>query len=159
MKSYWSAAILLAGLAGTLYGQNDSDSVRSCDTWSLKGTYLLSLSGTRPAPFVLPGLTGSPGTTEVVSGLFLQTFDGKGGFTQAAPVIVKGALSGLFPDQPGSGVYSVNANCTGSFTVNLPQLPAPLENRMIIVNGGKEFRAVVVSPQALMISVMGKRID
>lgn len=132
---------------------------RPCDTSMLKGTYVLTINGTRPAPRVLPGLPGTPGTIESVIGVFLQIFDGKGGFYHAEPVVVKGALSGLFPDQPGTGTYEVAANCTGSFTVNIPQLPAPLENRMVVFDNGKRFRAVVVSPQALMISVEGKRID
>lgn len=132
---------------------------RSCGVSTLKGTYVLTISGTRPAPRVLPGLAGTPGTRESVTGVFLQIFDGKGSFFHATPVVVKGELSGLFPDQPGTGTYEVAVNCTGSFTVSLPQLPAPLENQMVVFANGKRFKAVVVSPQALMISVEGTRID
>lgn len=132
---------------------------RDCDASTLRGTYVLTIAGTRPAPRILPEMQGTPGTVEAVIGVFLQIFDGKGGISQEGPVTVKGALSGLFPDQPGSGTYEVAANCTGSFVVNLPQLPVPLQNRMVVLDKGKRFRAVVVSPQTLMISVEGKRID
>lgn len=137
----------------------ESVSFRPCEVSTLKGTYLLTISGTRPAPRVLPGLVGTPGDIETVTGIFLQIFDGKNGLFQAPPVTVKGALSGLFPDQPGRGSYELETDCTGTFTVHLPQLPAPLVNRMVVYDRGKSFRAVVSSPQALMIQVEGQRID
>ncbi|MBL8230568.1 MAG: hypothetical protein JNL98_18905 [Bryobacterales bacterium] len=132
---------------------------RPCTPAMLKGAYLVTISGTRPAPRVAPGGTGMVGTIEAVTGVFLQMFDGKGGLTQASQVVVKGAISGLFPDEPGAGTYDLDANCTGSFTVRLPQLAAPLENRMIVFDNGRRFKAVVVAPQALMISVEGVRVD
>ncbi len=131
---------------------------RPCTTSMLKGAYLITLSGTRPAPRVAPGVTGTPGAIESVTGVILQVFDGRGGFTQASQ-IVKGAISGLFPEEPGAGTFEVNADCTGSFTVRLPQLPAPLENRMIVYANGRRFKALVAAPQPIMISVEGVRVD
>jgi hypothetical protein len=154
---FWSLAAILGACAPECAAQESGP--RKCDLDTLRGTYVLTISGTRPAPRVLPGLSGTPGTIEAVTGVFLQVFDGKGKFYLEDPVTVKGALSGLFPDQPGTGTYEVNANCTGSFSVNLPQLPAPLENHFVVFDKGKRFRAVVVSPQPLMISVEGERIN
>jgi hypothetical protein len=153
-------AIAVALIAGTAMNcvAEESDS-RPCTAAMLKGPYLLTITGTRPAPRVAPGVTGTPGTLESVLGVFLQIFDGKGGLRQEDPVIVKGSLSGLFPDQPGTGTYEVSANCTGSFRVHLPQLPAPLDSQMVIFDNGRRFKAVVVSPQALMIAVEGHRVD
>ncbi|MEJ1929699.1 hypothetical protein WDZ92_05380 [Nostoc sp. NIES-2111] len=130
----------------------------NCRPSMLRGTYVLTISGTRPAPRILPGITATPGAKESVLGIFLHTFDGRGGFHQEMPITVKGEFSGLFPDQPGSGTYEVAANCQGSFTVNLPQLPAPLQVQMAILDNGKRLQGLVVSPQALMIHVEGKRI-
>jgi len=80
--------------------------------------------------------------------------------TRGSPnVTVKGALSGLYPDQPGTGTYSIHSDCTGTFTVNLPQVPAPLMNRIALLRRGKEFRGVVVSPQTLMIGVTAARVN
>lgn len=161
MKNFPMIVIALAALAGTslsCFAQEDAPA-RPCNPAMLKGTYLLTISGTRPAPRIAAGVTGTPGTPEAVVGVVLHVFDGKGGFVQAAPSIVKGALSGLFPDQLGTGTYEVRANCSGAFTVNIPQLPAPLENQMVLYDNGRRFKALVSSPQALMIAVEGTRID
>ncbi len=159
MKIFWTLALLAFGLVNAMPAQTAAAATRSCEIWSLKGPYLLTISGTRPAPFVLPGLIGTPGTTESVTGIFILVFDGVGSFTIPAPVIVKGALSGLFPDQPGGGTYTLNGDCTGTFNVVLPQLPGPLVNSMVVFNNGKAFRSVVTSPQAVMISVAAAKIE
>ena len=108
---------------------------------------------------MLPGLTDTRGTPEQVTGIFTLVFDGRGSFTIPAPIVVKGALNGLFPDQPGTGTYTINADCSGKFSVNLPQLPSPFENRMVVLNGGREFRSVVVAPQPVMITVTGIKVN
>ena len=108
---------------------------------------------------ILPAFPGvSPGTIEQVIGVFIQIFDGIGSFTQAKTVVVKGSLSGLFPDQPASGTYSVNEDCTGTFTAIVPGIPAPLVNQFVLQNRGKEFRSVVVSPQSVMTLVTGRKV-
>jgi hypothetical protein len=155
----WKAALLFCGVAVAGWAQTNSADVRSCELWSLKGPYLLTIGGTRPAPIIANGITATPGTIEQVTGLFVIVFDGRGGFTVPAPIIVKGSLSGLFPDQPGTGTYTLDGDCTGRFSVNLPQLPGPLVNSMVVLNRGKEFRSVVVSPQPVMITVSAVKIE
>ncbi len=159
MKTSWTLVSCLFTLATAISAQTASPDTRRCELWSLKGSYLLTISGTRPAPLVLPGFNATPGTTEAVTGIFILVFDGLGTFKIPAPIVVKGALSGLFPDQPGGGVYTLNGDCTGNFSVVLPQLPAPLVNTMVVFNNGKEFRSVVTSPQSVMITVTGVKIE
>lgn len=142
--------------AGLIWAQ---DGGGACKNDTLKGAYALSISGTRPAPVVLPALPSFlVGSTETVIGVFVQVFDGKGAFFHTDNVAVKGSISGMYPDKPGKGTYQVNADCTGTFIVQLPQIPFPLVNSMVIYDNGKRFRSVVVSPQALMIEVSGERI-
>jgi hypothetical protein len=130
----------------------------SCSNDTLKGTWGVFINGTRPAPSVLPAFgLYFPGTIEQVAGLALQTFDGNGNFTQTDNV--KGSLSGILPDRPGSGTYSVNPDCTGTFTLIPGPGAPPIVNRFIIVDGGKEFRAVVTSPQVVMVAANGRKLN
>jgi hypothetical protein len=100
-------------------------------------------------------MQATPGTIEQVAGVVVQIFDGAGGFTQTDNV--KGSLSGITLDRPGSGSYSVNPDCSGTFTVNNPGLP-PIVNRFVIVDNGQAFTTVVVSPQAVMVTATGKKM-
>lgn len=93
-----------------------------CSLATLQGAYGVTVAGIVPAPSVLPTYFFSPGTPEQIIGIAIQTFDGKGGFTQTDNV--KGTLSGIVPDRPGRGTYSVNADCTGTYTVLRPD-PLP----------------------------------
>jgi hypothetical protein len=84
------------------------------------------------------------------------TFDGNGAFTQTTNE--KGALSGIVvPDRAGSGTYKVNSDCSGTSTLNIPGLPFSVLYDFVIVDHGREFHAIVVSPQLVMISSVGHR--
>jgi len=127
-----------------------------CSNATLNGPYGVSISGTRPAPSVLPNILYLPGAIEQAIGVVIQTFDGQGNFTQTDNV--KGALSGITPNRPGSGTYSVNSDCTGTYTLNNKGVPFPIVTQMVIVDGGAAFRAVVVSPQTVMIAANGHKM-
>jgi hypothetical protein len=144
---------ILLVLAGAAYAQPADQG--QCSNETLKGSYGGVISGTRPAPSVLPGGPGFQGQLEQSVGLILWIFDGKGGFTQT--ISGKGTVSGP-GDLAVSGTYSVNANCTATVKPILPGLP-PGEIRMVIVDGGKEFRTFVVSPQPTMIVGHAKKVD
>jgi hypothetical protein len=155
-----TAAICSTGLSGQdRWSAQERAKLVFCDDEILKGHYALSISGTRPAPVVLPAFPGvAAGTMEQVTGVFILIFDGNGSIRMGENPTVKGSLSGLFPDKAGTGTYAVNSDCSGTFSVSLPQLPAPLVNNMVIMNGGKEFRSVVISPQPVMISVTAAQV-
>jgi len=88
----------------------------------------------------------------------IHTFDGKGNFTQVDNF--KGSLSGITYDRPGGGTYSVNADCTGSYSIFIPGLPFPIiVVRFVIVDSGKEFRGVVVVPQQAMGVANGRKMN
>ena len=137
----------------------DDDRSPFCNATTLKGTYVVTINGTRPAPQVLPAFQGMlPGTIEQVIGVFLLSFDGIGS-QRSYGLAIKGSLSGLYPTEGGGGPYAVNADCTGSFSANTPGVPFPLVNRMVIFSGGKEFKTIVTSPQAVMVRTTGKRVE
>lgn len=130
------------------------DDTFACSNATLTGTYGLSINGTRPVP---PSLNFPPGTIEQLIGVETETFDGNGNFTQIDNV--KGSLSGiLVPNHAVSGSYTVNADCTGK--VNLTTgVPFPIVVDIVIVNHGQEFRGIVASPQLVMVSSNGRRVN
>jgi len=133
------------------------DEGKTCNNETLKGSYGGDFGGTRPAPSVIPGMPEFlRGQAEQGIGLILWVFDGKGGFTQT--ISGKGTISGAALDVAVSGTYSVNANCTATVKPIIPGLP-PSEIRLVIVNGGKEFRTFVVSPQPTMVVGHAVRIN
>lgn len=152
MKQTLSLSFALLALYAGAFAQEPAP----CNLASLQGSYGVTITGTAPAPSILPGFFYSPGTPEQIVGIAIQTFDGKGGHTQIDNV--KGALSGIVPDRPGRGTYSVNADCTGTFLVIRPDPLPPLTVRFVIVDSGKEFRAVVISPQANMTLAHGTKV-
>jgi hypothetical protein len=121
----------------------------ACDNSTLNGAYAVSLNGTRPNP-------QNPFAIEQVIGVAIQTFDGAGNFIQTDNV--KDAQSGIIPDRPSSGTYVVNANCTGTYTLNNTGVPFPLVIQFVIKNDGGGFRGVVVSPQTVMVTAQATKI-
>jgi hypothetical protein len=92
---------------------------------------------------------------EEVSGVVVQVYDGKGSFTQVDNV--KGTVSGITPDRPGKGTYTVNADCSGSSTVN----PAPgitIVSKALVLDGGKEIRSITTTPDAINVTGIGRKM-
>lgn len=146
---------VLLVLAAAANAQEPNDG-KTCSNETLKGSYGGAISGTRPAPSVIPGGPGFPGQLEQAVGLILWVFDGKGNFTQS--ISGKGSISGVGPDLAVSGTYSVNANCTAIVMSIIPGLP-PAEIRMVIVGSGKEFRTFVATPQSSMIVGHARKVN
>jgi hypothetical protein len=91
-------------------------------------------------------------------GVGTRTFDGGGNFTQITNE--KGSLSGiLFPNRALSGTYSVNSDCSGTLTLNIPGLPFPIVYDIVVVNHGRAFDSIVASPQAVMVTTSGRRVN
>jgi hypothetical protein len=130
----------------------------TCSNQTLHGVYGISISGTRPAPPPASGVPNYvPGTIEQVIGVDTRTFDGAGNFTQISND--KGSLSGIAPNRAGQGTYSVNPDCSGTTTLNIPGVPFPVVIDIVIVSHGREFRGIVASPQPVMISSSGRKVN
>jgi len=90
-----------------------------------------------------------------VTGVVLRTYDGQGRFTQIDNV--KGSVTGVVPDRPGSGTYEVNPDCTG--TVRFQPGPGILiEERLVIVDSGDEIRTAVMVPAGVMVMGIHRRV-
>ena len=89
---------------------------------------------------------------EAVIGVVVRHYDGRGGVTQVDNV--KGAISGYVPDRFGTGTYQVNDDCT--VVVNFQPAPGVLiEERLVIVDKGRELRSFTVLPTTLMVTSVG----
>jgi len=112
-----------------------------CSNSSLRGNYGFQIKGT------IVGL--GP-----IGGIALITFDGGGNFTQTDNVSVNGFP--IVPNRPGSGTYSVNADCTGTQTLHQAGGQVIHTTFVIAENGREVFDEVTDSN--LVITGVGKAV-
>ena len=142
--------LCVAGIQGSRGAANAAPDIQ-CSNHTLRGTYGIQMRGTGPVP---PPLGG--GTQDLI-GVVIRTYDGMGNFTQIDNV--HGSVTGWVPDRPGSGTYQVNSDCT-AVTLFVPGPGAPpIEERVVIVDAGKETFTMTATPAALMVTTVGKRIN
>jgi hypothetical protein len=128
-------------------GQNDERGrSKRCSQGTVRGDYGIQIQGTRPAP---------GGLTEAVIGIVLRTYDGEGNFSQVSNL--KGSITGTNPDSQSFGTYEVNDDCTGSIRAE-PLPGVVIDERMVIVDNGREIRAAVMAPTAVVITSVHQRI-
>ena len=119
---------------------------KQCSDATVRGDYGIQIQGTRPAP---------GGLVESVIGVVLRNYDGNGSFSQVSNV--KGSITGTVPDAQGVGTYEVNADCTG--VVRFQAAPGVvIEERLVIVDNGREIRTAVMLPAPVMITGVHQRI-
>ena len=88
-------------------------------------------------------------------GIVLRSYDGHGSISQVSNV--KGSITGTVPDAQSVGTYEVNADCTG--VVRFQAAPTVvIEERLVIVDNGREIRTAVMVPAAVMITGVHQRI-
>jgi hypothetical protein len=150
----WAAAAVATvavGIGGARVigadGQTDEHGrSKTCSDSTVRGDYGIQIQGTRPAP---------GGLTEAVIGIVLRTYDGAGNFSQVSNL--KGSITGTNPDSQSFGTYEVNADCSG--VIRAQPLPGVvIEERMVIVDDGREIRAAVMAPTAVVITSVHQRI-
>jgi hypothetical protein len=145
------AGILAAAVSPSALGSpgdhDNSKRTRGCTNETLEGTYGIQIQGTQPSA---PG-----GPIESVIGVVLREYDGVGQFTQVSNV--KGSINGWVPNRVGGGTYDVNADCTAIVHFQ----PAPgvvIEERLIIVDDGREVRSATMLPLPVMATGVARRV-
>jgi hypothetical protein len=128
--------LAIFGLAaiGGLHAQGLS----GCSNMTIAGQYAFTITGSILAPAAVAG---------PVAGVALTTFDGFGNLTQVDHVTHNGVLP-VEAWRPATGTYSVNPDCTGTFTFTpAPANPADagpaLTTFFVIAQGGAEIRTAV----------------
>jgi len=150
----WAAAAVAAAAVGIggarVIGADGQDDERGrskrCSDATVRGDYGIQIQGTRPAP---------GGLTEAVIGIVHRTYDGEGNFSQVSNL--KGSITGTNPDAESIGTYEVNPNCTGVIRFQAPS-GALVEERLVVVDNGREIRAAVMAPTAVVITSVHQRI-
>ena len=146
-----AVATVAVGIGGAhVIGADGQDNERGrskrCSEATVRGDYGIQIQGTRPAP---------GGLTEGVIGIVMRTYDGEGNFSQVSNL--KGSITGPNPDSQSGGTYEVNADCTG--TIRAQPLPGVvIEERMVIVDNGREIRAAVMTPTPVVITSVHQRV-
>ena len=143
-----AAAVAVAIGGARVMGAGDQDDERgqSCSEATVRGEYGIQIQGTRPAP---------GGLIESVIGVLHRTYDGQGNFIQVSNL--KGSITGPNPDAQSVGTYEVSADCTG--IIRAQPLPGILlEERLVIVDNGREIRTAVMTPTPVVITSVQQRI-
>src|ERR1700689_1021217 len=129
-----AAAMVAFALASPAYAQVDN----GCVNATLHGIYAFHITGQILAPAAVAG---------PVSGVALTTFDGFGNLTQIDNIVHNGVVPAE-DWRPASGSYTVNSDCTGTFTFTpAPTNPADagpaLKVHFVLTNFGAEILTVV----------------
>jgi hypothetical protein len=106
-----------------------------CSNATLRGTFSFTVHGQ-----ILPP-DGSPAL--VVDGVAKTTFDGNGNLRQVDAVAINGGVAPGW--RPGTGSYSVNADCTGTMTLVNEGMP-PLHLQIVVAQSGETIHTVVIDP-------------
>jgi len=105
-----------------------------CNNATIQGTCAFTIHGT---------ILNSDGSTLFVDGLAKTTFDGKGNLIQLDAVAVNGNVAPGWASN--TGTYSVNPDCTGTFTVTNGS-QAPVHLQMIVAHSGNTIHDMVTDP-------------
>ena len=120
----------------------------ACSLETLKGDYGFTITGIRP--------TG-PNTPQVaVVGTALTTFYGDGTLEQHDNLNVNSPSVPLNPDRPGTGSYTLDADCHGTMTLTAGGMTLALS--IVVVDHGREIRTAVMTPKVIVTS-NGRKID
>jgi hypothetical protein len=72
-----------------------------------------------------------PGPIGPQIGVAMVHFDGEGSFTQTDTVTIDGLVVAEFSHPPATGTYTVNSDCTGTFTINFTDGRPPVATAFV----------------------------
>ncbi len=131
MVGFVALALLTLGALGPA-----TSAFAGCTNKSLAGAYGFTIQGTK---------LGGMGFVGQQVGVALAQFDGNGNFTQIDTVTIAGNVVSDFTHTPATGTYTVNSDCTGTFTIDFTDGRPPVVANFILVDNGNEIDTVVTS--------------
>jgi len=139
------ALFIAAGSVLTVSAQTNDP---RCDNRLIRGTFGFTLEGQK---------LGGPGPVGPQVGVAMTTFDGNGNLNQIDTVTIGGVVVADFSHPPTTGTYTVNSDCTGTFSLNFQDGRPPVTVSMVIVDHGQEIDAVVVPNPPATTTVIATR--
>src|ERR1039458_4753697 len=130
-----AAALVLLTLAPMASGYAQSNS-RACNDKLIAGNYGFTVQGTK---------LGGAGPTCPQVGVAMTQFDGKGGLSQIDTVTIDGEVVSDWTHTRATGNYSVNSDCTGTFTINFTDGRPTVVANFVVSANGDEIDTVVTS--------------
>jgi len=110
---------------------------KGCSSATLIGTFGFTSSGFRTAPSTLAGPIAQVGT---------QTFDGYGGTTATATFNQNGNTLRVTI----TGTYTVNPDCTGTFTLQVSPIGLTTRLSFVIDDTGNELLVICTDPGVVL---------
>ncbi len=128
-------ACLAFTLGASALGSAQSNSP-ACNNKLITGNYGFNVQGTK---------LGGAGYTGQQVGVAMTQFDGVGALSQIDTITIAGEVVSDFTHTPATGTYTVNSDCTGTFTINFTDGRPPITANFVVVDGGAEIDTVVTS--------------
>ena len=124
--------LTLAGLSSAYAKSNPS----ACKNALIAGNYGFTVQGSK---------LGGQGPTGPQVGVAMTHFDGKGGLSQIDTVTIDGTVVADWTHPRATGTYSVNSDCTGTFTIEFHDNRPTVVTNFVVVANGNEIDTVVIS--------------
>jgi hypothetical protein len=131
-------AVLALGMAPAAMADS-----KGCSNATIKGTFAETDSGFITAP---PTMAGP------FAGVLTVTYDGNGNMTTSG----MGSINGNIIASSSKGTYTVNSDCTGTYTVTIQPLGITAHAYFVIADSGNEIRIVVTDP-GLAVTCIARR--
>ena len=155
-KLFTNAAALVLLTVATVGSGHALSDVEGCNNRLLNGHYGFTLQGTK---YPIPGVLGPTG---LQVGVAMADFDGNGTFEQIDAVTIAGTAVSDFTHTPAHGTYTVNPDCTGTFTIDFTDGRPPVVTNFVVVENGSEIDTVVTSVAGkegiLSLGSIGKKV-
>jgi hypothetical protein len=138
------ASLIILGPVTLQQGHAQADS-EACSLATLNGVYVFDATGYNI-------VSGSPPVPKTV--VEFLTFKGDSSLTSIGTAVVNGSLLGT-EFHPGTGTYTVNADCTGTLTFT----GSPLGFDLYIASNGSRFHMIQVAPGGQMLAGPARRVS
>ena len=131
-------AFTIAAITVLAVGLAPTANAKGCSNATLKGTFAEKDTGFIPNP--------PPANPSLFAGVNLDTFDGKGTIT----AIGFATVDGNGAPQTEIGTYTVNPDCTGTYTVQINPGAITAHAFFVIDESGDELQIIVSDPGAVV---------